>query len=146
MALFRRRPDLQGVPHLRTFVPLWDQEVWDHLNCMPWPLACRVAQAIRSLVQGMQAAWQWWALNSRELRQYLEELEEATQEFPVLRRMQQQWTTTCDTEESFVQFFIIEAYIRIEMTSEAISWPVTGQHLPCWEVLLRQGHSPELCG
>ena len=146
MAIFRPRPDLQGIPHLRTFAPLWDQEVSDHLHCMPWPLACRVAHSIRAFVQGMQTAWRWWVANCRQLRDYLEELEDVTQSFPILNRMQQQWTTTCETEESFVQFFVMEVYIRIEMTSEAISWPLTGLHLPCWEVLLRQGHAPELCG
>ena len=134
MARLRRHDDLRGVPHLRTFAPLWGLEVWDHLNCMPWPLACRVAQDLRLFVKGMQRAWHWWLLRVEGLQRYLDELLEATEEFPQLNPAQLQWTTTCSTEESFVRFFLVENYIRIEMTAEAISWPVIHRHLPCWEV------------
>ena len=146
MAMLRRQNDLQGVPHLRTFAPLWGLEVWDHLNCMPWPLACRVAQELRDFVRGMKEAWQWWLLRVDGLWRYLDELLEATMEFPPVHQAQLEWTPSGPTDESFLRFFLLESYIRIKMMSEAISWPVIHRHLPCWEVLLQQARTPELHG
>ena len=68
-------------------------------------------------------------------------------EYSPVTQLQLPWTVRCSREDAeYLSFFLLECFIRVEMTAEAITWPVLHRHLPCWEVLLQQARAPELAG
>ena len=51
-----------------------------------------------------------------------------------------------ELDEGFAMLFLIDCWVRVELTAETMTWPSCGVHLPCWETVLRQATSPEICG
>ena len=76
------------------------------------------------------------------LARYMDELLGILEDF----RPEQPCALLCNFDLGFASSFLVDSYVRVEMTAEAVCWPVCHRHLPCWEVLLNQARTPELGG
>ena len=122
--------------HLKPFVPLAAQEVHDCLRAMPFPIATWVAAELRYIIREYKKSWHCYPNLVHDLWTYLDSLDFVVSQYP--RNPQHLPLTTYASKEDadFVRLALMDAWGRLDCTSEAIVWHQLRVHLPCWGLIL----------
>ena len=115
-----------------TLCPPGCQDIHDCLRCMPFPIATWVAAELRHIIREYKKSWHWYYNRAHDLWTYLDYLDFIVSQYP--RNPQHLPLTTYASKEDadFVRVDLMDAWGRLDCTSEAIVWHQLGVHLPCW--------------